>query len=143
MALVLENTPVVPVSVPPCNDNAPAMALREPMSNVPAVLVIVPAAVANVVTNCKVPAPVWLRLLKLLPPAVSVCVPLVAVKLTVPVPGVKVPPALDQLPETLNAPEEFGAVKVPLAKVTLVVLTVPPAPVRVPPLIVRPPLKLC
>ena len=60
---------------------------------------------------------------------------------TVFVPGVKVPPVWDQLPETSNAPE--GAVKVPEDKVMLVVATVPVEPVNVPPLTVKPPLKVC
>ena len=59
---------------------------------------------------------------------------------TVFVPGVKVPPVWDQLPETSNVPE--GAVKVPKDKVMLVVATVPVEPVNVPPLTVKPPLKV-
>ena len=62
-------------------------------------------------------------------------------KVTVLVPGVNVPPVWDQLPETSNVPE--GAVKVPKDKVMLVVATVPVDPVKVPPLTVKPPLKVC
>jgi len=67
--------------------------------------------------------------------------PLIAVfpsKVTVPLFALKVP-ELAQLPETFNA--LVGAVKVPEEILTLVVLTVPPAPVNVPPLTVNPPLK--
>ena len=63
------------------------------------------------------------------------------VKVTVFEPGVNVPPDFAQLPETLNVPE--GAVKTPLLKVTSVVVTAPPAPVKVPPEIVKPPLNVC
>ena len=59
---------------------------------------------------------------------------------TVLVPGVKVPPVWDQLPETSNVPD--GAVKVPDDNVMLVVATVPVEPVKVPPLTVNPPLKV-
>ena len=59
---------------------------------------------------------------------------------TVLVPGVKVPPVCDQLPETSNVPE--GAVKVTKDKVMLVVATVPVEPVKVPPETVNPPLKV-
>ena len=61
-------------------------------------------------------------------------------KVTVFVPGVNVPPVWDQLPETSNVPD--GAVKVPKDKVMLVVATVPVEPVKVPPLTVKPPLKV-
>jgi len=76
------------------------------------------------------------RLLKelVLPPLIAV----VPLKFTVPPLAVKVP-ALAQLPETFNV--LVGAVNVPDEMLTLVVLTVPPAPVNVPPLMVKPPLK--
>ena len=70
-----------------------------------------------------------------------VLAPVIAVvpsKFTVPELLVKVP-ALAQLPETFNV--LVGAVNVPDEILTLVVLTVPPAPVNIPPLMVRPPLK--
>ena len=57
------------------------------------------------------------------------------------VPGVKVPPLCAQLPDTSNVPD--GAVNVPDDKVKLVVTTLPLDPVNVPPLIVKPPLKVC
>ena len=63
-----------------------------------------------------------------------------SLNVTVLVPGVKVPPVCDQLPETSNVPD--GAVKVPKDKVMLVVATVPVEPVKVPPLTVNPPLKV-
>jgi len=69
-----------------------------------------------------------------LPPLIAV----VPLKFTVPPLAVKVP-ALAQLPETFNV--LVGAVNVPDEMLTLVVLTVPPAPVNVPPLMVKPPLK--
>lgn len=50
-------------------------------------------------------------------------------------------PLFVQLPDTFNVP--LGAVNVPLLKVIVVVLTVPLDPVKLPPLIVRPPLKFC
>ena len=62
-------------------------------------------------------------------------------KVTVLVPGVNVPPLCAQLPLTLNVP--LGAVKVPDDKVTFVTATVPDAPVNVPPLTVKPPVKVC
>ena len=86
----------------------------------------------------------------------------VPLKVTVPVPGVNVPPLLVQLPailmleavpavkvapaakvrfpETLNVPD--GVVRVPPERVTLVVVTVPLEAVKVPLLIVIPPLKV-
>src|SRR6266545_2211865 len=59
--------------------------------------------------------------------------PELPVKVTVPLLTLNVPPLLDQLPETLNAPDALGAVSVPLFNVTLPTVTVPPEPVNVPP----------
>ena len=144
----LPPTPIVygePASV------APELTVRAPL-----IVVLVP----NVVV------PVGIKIIRLL----NVCeaaepfitwasVPL---KVTVPVPGVNVPPLLVQLPATLileavpaikvapapivTFPETLsvvdGVVKVPPKRVTLVVVTVPLEPVNVPLLIVMPPLKV-
>ena len=64
----------------------------------------------------------------------------VPLKVTVPCPGVNVPPLFVQLPDTLKAP--LGAVSVPLERITLVTSTSPLEPVNVPPEMVSPPLKV-
>ena len=56
------------------------------------------------------------------------------------VPGVNVPPLCNQLPETLNVPDD--EVNVPDDSVRSVVVTVPLDPVNMPPLIVNPPLNV-
>lgn len=80
-------------------------------------------------------------MLKLAPLELSVCVPLAASKVTVPVPGTKdAVPLTDQLPETSNEP--VGTVRVPvLLRLTLEAETLPVLPVKAPPVMVSPPLK--
>ena len=48
---------------------------------------------------------------------------------------------MEKLPDTFIVPD--GAVKVPLLTVTFVAVTVPAAPVNVPPETVNPPLNVC
>ena len=62
-------------------------------------------------------------------------------KLTVPLLLPNVPPVCDQVPDTFKVVD--GAVKVPVDKMILVAVTVPVDPLNVPPLTVKPPLKLC
>ena len=104
------------------------------------VFVNVPLVDRAFVDSCKVPVPVCEIVLKIVEPEFSVCVP-EPVKVTVFVPGVNVPPVLDQLPETLKAPD--GAVSIPELSIILLVAIVQVDPVNVPPDIVRPPLSVC
>ena len=80
----------------------------------------------------------------LVPPLDSnVWVP-VPLKVTVPEVCVNVPPVLAHVPDTLNVPEEPGAVNVPNDMDMFVALTkLLEAPVKMPPAIVSPPLKVC
>ena len=80
-----------------------------------------------------------LNVVAVVPPIVWADVPL---KVTVPLLAAKVAPLLVQLPETFNCPDDDDAVKVPLFKVSVVVLTIPLEPVKVPPEMVRPPLSV-
>src|SRR5439155_14391152 len=66
-----------------------------------------------------------------------------AVNVTVPIPGLNVPPVFNQFPPTLKAPLLLGAVNVPLESVTFAVFTAPLLPVNVPPATVRPPVRSC
>ena len=62
-------------------------------------------------------------------------------KVTVLLPAVNVPPDFVQLPDTVNVLD--GAVSVPLESVSAPFTSnAPPAPVYIPPLMVRPPLKV-
>ena len=64
----------------------------------------------------------------------------VPLKSTVPVPAVNVPPVWSQLPETVNVPEEPGAVRVPEEITTFITLSeVLEEPVNMPPETVRAP----
>ncbi len=55
--------------------------------------------------------------------------------------GVNVPPVLAQLPDIVKLPE--GAVKVPLDKVNAPLTSAPPVePVKIPPEMVKPPLRI-
>ena len=79
-------------------------------------------------------------LLNPVPPEFKVCVPVAFVNVTVLPPGVKVPPVLDQLPDTLKVLD--GAVSVPLEIFTSVAVIVPVDPVKVPPEIIRAPVPV-
>src|SRR5438105_4818984 len=92
-------------------------------------------------SSARVPVPEWARLLKLPVPASRLW--LTPFNITVPPSALNVPPVIDQLPETLKCPDVLGAVSVPVDKVTSVVVTVPVAPVKVPPLTTNPPFKDC
>ena len=64
-------------------------------------------------------------------------------RVTVPELWVKVPPEWVKLGETLNVPDEDGAVRVPEEMVRVpLISTVPELPVNVPPDTVKPPLKV-
>lgn len=80
-------------------------------SSVPEEFVRFPLTVKSFVASCRVPAPECVRLLKLEPPAVNVCVPLDLSNVTVPAPGVNVPPLFVQLPDTVKT----GTPEPPLA----------------------------
>src|ERR1041384_3478681 len=106
----------------------------------------VPAWTVNTEATLKLPPPVAVLLalftVKLLN-AVAVVLPTVCAPapfiVTVPLLWLKVPPVCVQLPEILKAPEEFGAVRVPLLSATVPAETVPLEPVKVPPDTVKPP----
>ena len=116
------------------------MTVRPLASKVPLEVVRTPLAL-RLFVSWSVPAPAWTRLLKLAPPLSRVWAAAPS-KVTVLAPGVNVPPALLQLPETVKAPD--GAVSVPLLRVTLpLTSTSPVEPVKVPPETVSPPLKVC
>ena len=109
----------------------------------PVVNVKVPKTVALTALLKERPATSFnVKLLKVVAPVPFIACPVPALKLTVPLLCVKVAPLVRlQFPLTLKVVD--GAVNVPLLNTKLVVFTVPPAPVKVPPLIVRPPLKDC
>jgi len=118
------------IAVVPSKVTVPPLAVKVPaLTQLPAIFIFAAGAVN--VLNAAIS-----RLLKelVLDPVIAV----VPSKVTVPPFALKVP-ALAQLALTFMFP--LGAVNVPDEILTLVVLTVPPAPVNVPPLIVNPPLK--
>jgi len=86
-----------------------------------------------------VSVPIWI-LLKVLELLVKLVVPS---KITVLLPAVNVgEPEMVKSADTVNVPD--GAVKVPLDRVSvLLTSTAPVEPVKIPPEIVRPPLKVC
>ena len=128
----------------------------------PSVFINVPVTDKSWPVTWSVPVPLWTRFLNAPPeaPVSSVCVPAL-VKVIVLLPGVKVPPVLDQLPETVKAPDGATNVPVPetltsllltgpveplnapLETVSTAVLTVPDEALKLPPLTVRPPEKFC
>src|SRR5438094_9656800 len=100
--------------VPPVRTSVFSVAVLLLMSNVPAEFVNEPFVVKLLVTTFNVPDPLWLTLLNVVPPLLSVWIAApAAVKATVPPLGVNVPlPVLDQVPDQLNAPLLLGAVSV-------------------------------
>jgi len=79
-----------------------------------------------------------LKLVDVLPPIDCSAAPL---KVTVPELWVKLAPLLIQLPDTVKLP--VGAVILPLPKVRFVTVRLPVLPVKLPPEMVSPPLKVC
>src|SRR5207248_4721056 len=114
---------------PPLNVVRPVTVTDWPLAlRMPAVFINVPVTDKSWPVTWRVPVPLWTRFLNAPPeaPASSVCVPAL-VKVTVLLPGVKVPPVLDQLPETLKAPD--GATNIPVPEtLTPLLLTGPVEP---------------
>src|SRR5207253_7684389 len=99
---------------PPLSVVRPVTVTDWPLASMmPAVFIKAPVTDKSWPVSWSVPRPLWVRLLNAPPlaPASRVCVPAL-LKVTVFEPGVKVPPAFDQLPATPKVPE--GAVNVPV-----------------------------